>query len=134
MNQTQIEIPIARVRVVGYTYLVDFGPSVQPRFHTVTKGRRCSCRSRDACPAIDAVTEYLLAGGRRAPDPMPSCPICGAETVRDRAWDGKYTKELGWRCVEGGLTHFLQAKAQRIIQAIQAREAVNPNGGSDERR
>lgn len=43
MNQTQIDLPTARVRVVGYTYLVDFGPSVQPRFHTVNKQRRCSC-------------------------------------------------------------------------------------------
>jgi hypothetical protein len=31
-----------RIRVIGYTYLVDFGPSTQPRFHAVNKQRSCS--------------------------------------------------------------------------------------------
>jgi hypothetical protein len=129
MNQTRTALPIARVRVVGYTYLVDLGPSVQPRFHTVNKQRRCSCTLKEACPAIEAVAEYLCNGGKRAPDPMPPCPICGAETVCDRSWNGKYTGQLGWRCTQGGLSHFLQAKALRIIQAQRARDAANVNGG-----
>jgi hypothetical protein len=87
-----------RIRVIRYTYLVDFGPSTQPRFHTVNKQRICSCPLEETCPAIEAVKEYLCNGRQRAPDPMPPCPICGAETVRDRKWDGKYTKEIGWRC------------------------------------
>ena len=106
-----------RVRVVGYTYLVDLGPTTQPRFHTVDKHRRCSCELGIECPAIEAVAEYLQNGGLRAPDPMPACPICGAEIVRDRHWNGKYTKELGWCCTAGGISHFLQAKAERIRQA-----------------
>jgi hypothetical protein len=32
-----------RIRVIGYTYLVDFSPSTQPRFHAVNKQRSCSC-------------------------------------------------------------------------------------------
>ena len=111
-----------RIRVVGYIYLVDFGPSTQPRFHTVNKQRRCSCELGAECPAIEAVAEYLSNCGQRAPDPMPPCPICGAETVRDRKWDGKYTKELGWRCSAGGLTHFLQAKAERIREALRRKQ------------
>ncbi len=120
MIQSQTDMPTARVRVVGYTYLVDLGPSAQPRFHTVYKQRRCSCQKGETlpldrpCPAIEAVAEHLRGGGQRAPDPMPSCPICGADTFRDRDWDGKHTKQLGWRCCEGGLSHFLQAKAARI--------------------
>jgi hypothetical protein len=117
MIQTHFVTPITRVRVVGYTYLVDLGPLAQPRFHTVNKQRRCSCQLKETCPAIEAVAEYLCNGGKRAPDPMPPCPLCGAETFRDRNWDGKYTKELGWRCTQGGLSHFLQTKALRIIQA-----------------
>ena len=113
-----------RIRVIGYTYLVDFGPSTQPRFHTVNKQRSCSCPLKETCPAIKAVAEHLRNGGQRAPDPMPPCPICGAETVRDRKWDGKYTRELGWRCTTGGLTHFLQAKAERIKEALRRQQAA----------
>ena len=111
-----------RVRVVGYIYLVDFGPTTQPRFHTVNKQRRCSCELGAGCPAIEAVAGYLRNGGQRAPEPMPPCPICGAETFRDRKWDGKYTKELGWRCSAGGLSHFLQAKAERIKEALRRKQ------------
>lgn len=60
-----------RVRVVGYIYLVDFGPLTQPRFHIVNKRRRCSCPWKETCPAVEAVAEYLRNGGQRAPDPMP---------------------------------------------------------------
>jgi len=112
-----------RVMVIGYRYKVDFGPTVKPQVHLVDKQRRCSCELGATCPAIEAVAEYLRNGGQRAPDPMPPCPICGAETFRDRVWDGKYTKELGWRCTVGGLTHFLQAKGERIKQALRQREA-----------
>lgn len=115
---------LTRIRVIGYTYLVDFGPSTQPRFHTVNKQRSCSCELGAGCPAIEAVVEYLRNGGQRAPDPMPPCPICGAETIRDRKWDGKYTRELGWRCTVGGLRHFLEAKAERIKEALRRNRAA----------
>jgi hypothetical protein len=116
--------PPTRIRVVGYTYLVDLGPSTQPRFHTVNKQRSCSCPLKETCPAIEAVAEYLCSGGQRAPDPMPPCPICGAETVRDRDWDGVHTKTLGWRCTAGGTSHFLQARVQRIQAALRRRQAA----------
>ncbi len=124
----KVEIDLAgrptRIRVIGYTYLVDLGPSTQPRFHTVNKQRRCSCQLKETCPAIEAVAEYLRNGGQRAPDPMPPCPICGAETVRDRKWDGKYTNELGWCCTAGGLRHFLEAKAERIKEALRRNQTA----------
>ncbi len=113
-----------RVMVVGYRYKVDFGPSVKPQVHLVDKQRCCSCELGSECPAIEAVAEYLRNGGQRAPNPMPPCPICGAETVRDRKWDGKYTKELGWRCTAGGLRHFLEAKAERIKEALRRKQAA----------
>jgi hypothetical protein len=121
-----------RIRVIGYAYLVDFGSSTQPRFHTVNKQRSCSCPLKETCPAIEAVAEYLRNGGQRAPDPMPPCPtlrsaqcgVCGAETVRDRKWDGKYTKEFGWRCTAGGLRHFLEAKAERIKEALRRNQTA----------
>jgi hypothetical protein len=116
------------VMVIGYRYKVDFGPNVLPRVHLVDKQRRCSCELGADCPAIEAVAEYLRNGGQRAPDPMPACPICGAETFRDRNWDGKYTKELGWRCTAGGLSHFLQAKARRIQEALRKKAACQKSG------
>ena len=48
-----------RIRVVGYTYLVDFGPTTQPRFHTVNKQRQCFCKLGVACPAAEATCLVL---------------------------------------------------------------------------
>jgi hypothetical protein len=124
ITQHDLSSPTTNIRVVGYTYLVDFGPTTQPRFHTVDKQRRCSCELSESCPAIEAVAEYLRNGGKRALDPMPACPICGAATIRDRHWNGKYTKELGWRCTAGGISHFLQAKAERIKQALRRKRTA----------
>ena len=103
------------ISIQGYEYLVDFGSGSEPRFHRVNKNKECSCGAPD-CAAIDAVRIYLQTGGTRAPDPekMMLCPICGSATYPDRRWDGKYTKDLGWRCTKGGLRHFLKAKAERI--------------------
>jgi hypothetical protein len=77
---------------------------------------------KEICPAIEAAVEYLRNGGQSAHDPMPPCPICGAETVCDRQWDGKYTKELGWRCTAGGLSHFLEAKDKWIKEALRRKQ------------
>ena len=89
--------------------------------HIVDKDKKCSCGDRH-CQSIQAVADYLRKGGQRAPLGMPPCPICGSKTFRDRTWDGKYTRELGWRCQDGGLGHFLQAKAERIKKNL----AENP--------
>jgi len=115
------------VSIAGCEYLVDYGSRVKGRFHRVNKYKECSCGDPH-CPAIDAVRSYLRAGGVRAPDPvrMPPCPICGGRTTRDRNWDGKYTHELGWRCENGGIRHFLQAKTEHIKQNIAAHPWLIP--------
>jgi hypothetical protein len=113
----------ATVAVAGSQYLVDFGAKTPQRFHRVSKNKDCSCGA-PYCEAIEAVRQYLQAGGVRAPDPESAftCPICGSKTYRDRNWDGKFTRELGWRCSKGGLHHFLEAKAERI----KKQQAENP--------
>ncbi len=117
-------IPI-RVSVYGCGYLVDFGQGVKPRCHWVNKEKHCSCGD-SSCPAIEAVRDYLLEGGQRAPDPLPLCSICGAKVSRDPTWDGKYTHELGWRCSQGGLAHFLQQKMERIRKNWQEHPYLIP--------
>jgi hypothetical protein len=114
-----IEASALKVSIQGNQYLVDFGQGSSPRFHKVSKNKECSCGALN-CEAIEAVRQYLQAGGQRAPDPegMPPCPICGSKTYRDRNWDGKYTHTLGWRCEKGGLRHFLEAKAERIKRQL----------------
>jgi hypothetical protein len=74
------------VRVEGYTYLVDFGPGIKPRFHAVLKNESCTCHLGAGCPAVEAVREYRKAGGEQAPEPPADyyvsapekCPLCGA--------------------------------------------------------
>ena len=115
-ERRMVEAPVLPVSVQGYFYLVDFGLGSFPRYHRVNKAKECSCGA-PYCEAIEAVRVYLQSGGMRAPDPeggLPPCPICGSKTFRDRVWDGKYTKTLGWLCSKGGLHHFLVAKAERI--------------------
>ena len=123
-EKTDIEVSALPVSIQGNQYLVDFGQASHPRFHKVSKNKECSCGAL-YCEAIEAVCQYLQAGGLRAPDPegMPPCPICGSKTYRDRNWDGKYTKTLGWRCEKGGLRHFLEDKAARIKKHL----AENPH-------
>lgn len=113
---------LAQVSIVGYQYRVDFGPSANTRVHLVDKQRRCSCKLGTGCPAVKAVAEYLKSGGQRAPDPLPPCPICGAEIVMDHHFDGKYTLEPGWLCTKGGLHHFLLAKGERIKEALHRKQ------------
>jgi hypothetical protein len=105
--------------------VVSMGTS--PKGKKSQKRKECSCGA-PYCEAIEAVRQYLQAGGLRAPDPdgMPPCPICGSKTYRDRTWDGKYTRTLGWRCVKGGLRHFLEAKAERIKQQFAANPWLIP--------
>jgi hypothetical protein len=104
------------VSIHGNQYLVDFGPEQDPRYHMVNKDKTCSCGAA-FCEAIQAVRQYLQAGGMRAPESLDTsaCPICGGKTYRNPCWDGKYTKTLGWRCENGGVGHFLQTK-QALIQ------------------
>ena len=74
------------VRVEGYSYLVDFGPDIKPRFHTVIKSGHCTCDLGASCPAIESVREYRKVGGEQAKEPPidyyavapEKCPLCGA--------------------------------------------------------
>lgn len=118
-----VDVPAPAVSVLGYQYLVDFGAGAAMRYHRVNKAKECSCGA-PYCEAIEAVRQYLQAGGARAPDPPPefSCPICGVKTYPDHRWDGKYTKTPGWRCEKGGARHFLEAKGKQIQQQL----AENP--------
>ena len=123
-EDSKIDPPAAVVSVQGCQYRVDLGAGSAPRFHTVSKNKECSCGAPN-CEAIEAVRQYLLSGGLRAPDPegMPACPICGSRIFPDRTWDGKYTRTSGWRCEKGGLRHFLEDKAARIKKHL----AENPH-------
>ncbi|MCC6189025.1 MAG: hypothetical protein IT318_08315 [Anaerolineales bacterium] len=121
------------VSVVQWAYRVDYGSGVRPRWHTVSKERRCQCLLGAECPAVPAVAEYLRAGGQRAPDPpfdfWPSvpeaCPICGGQTVAD---PGLFSREHGdgWRCAETGGLCYWAARAVPLMVAKPARLYVVP--------
>jgi hypothetical protein len=118
------EAPAPVISIERYGYRVDFGPGRTDRLHRVNKNKECSCGAPH-CEAIEAVRQYLQAGGARAPDPpgaLPVCPICGGKTFPDHTWDGRHTHEPGWRCEKGGLRHFLDTKTQRIQKQL----AENP--------
>jgi len=73
------------VTVRGYFYVVDFGPDVKPRFHSVFSDGRCQCGKGKNCPAVAAVKTYRKSGGQKADRPpvgyyatLPDkCPVCG---------------------------------------------------------
>jgi DNA-directed RNA polymerase subunit RPC12/RpoP len=111
------------VSIQDNTYLVDFGHGNSQRFHRVNKRKECLCGSL-SCEAIETVRQYLQAGGMRAPEQSEglACPICGSRVFPDHRWDGKYSRKPGWRCQKGGLSHFLQAKAE----GIRKHRAENP--------
>jgi hypothetical protein len=113
-----------RIRIEQSTYIVS-SLSDPHEIHIVDKQKTCSCGDTQ-CWAIMAVAEYLVQGGQRAPLSLPVCPICGAVTIPDKAWDGKHTHEPGWRCSEGGLAHFLQVKMERIRRNWQQNPWIIP--------
>ena len=67
-EKTDIEVSALPVSIQGNQYLVIFGQGTSPRFHKVSKNKECSCGA-PYCEAIEAVHQYLQAGGLRAPDP-----------------------------------------------------------------
>mgnify|MGYP000844975644 FL=1 len=108
------------VFVAGFEYHVKLWD--ETTFSTVTREKVCSC-GEPKCAHIAAVTKYLRSGGRRPPDPVFLCPICGGKTVVDTQWldrDDEGRKRYGWRCENGGLRHFLDAKAERIKKRLAA--------------
>lgn len=109
------------IGIEGSAYRVKFLDSPEEK-HLVQKDRTCSCGEKE-CVAIKSVEDYLRAGGSRAPDPMPPCPICGSKTYPDR--DSKhrnpYTHEVPWLCETGGRSHYIQAKGQRIQENLARR-------------
>jgi hypothetical protein len=92
----------------GY-YLVQFSPQVRPRNHVVTKDRRCACVLDRDCPAVQAVRDYLLRGGARAPNPKPDsiipahCPICGG-AVHFEPRLCSHVRGAGWVCLAAAKT------------------------------
>jgi hypothetical protein len=99
--------------------------------HQVGKDKRCTCggTARHPCRHIQAVSDYLKEGGKRAPEPgalhpvrergplspppspVPAtCPICEAPLHR----------ELGshWRCVADASHYFLWRGEQGIRQFL----------------
>jgi hypothetical protein len=95
--------PLVRAMPAGH-YLVHFPGPVRPANHIVRKDRSCVCALGEACPAVQAVTDYLRRGGERAPDPKPgsfipaSCPICGGQ-VHFEPMLCSPARGAGWVCL-----------------------------------
>lgn len=125
----------AVVKVAGYFYDVRFFEDgeefsgLNQRIHRVGKDRRCTCQSGASCPAVTAVSEYLKAGGERAPDPPPGyypavpivCPICLSEAIYAPTLSSKQ-RGIGWRCRKGGSRHYWQTQ----VKVLQQKLAANP--------
>jgi hypothetical protein len=119
----------ARVTVIGYFYGVDLGYGVQPQHHRDGKDRKCTCGLGADCPAVQAVVDYLKAGGERAPDLSPgyfpvapqACPICGEETYYVPGLSSK-RRGAGWACVKGSESHYWQ----HHVNVLRGLFAANP--------
>jgi hypothetical protein len=126
-------IPSSPVTVQGYTYQVDLGAEVRPRYHTVHKDRSCDCGLGKDCPAVGVVAEYLRNGGQRAPDPRPdfwpkvpeACPVCGGPAIADWALNSR-RHGCGWRCL-GEASHYWEMRARALIAAQRRAYAATPD-------
>jgi len=126
----------ARVSVVQWAYRVDYGPGVRPRRHTVSKDRKCQCPLGAECPAVNAVGDYLRAGGERATD-LPfdfwlrlpeACPICGGPVTPETALSSRIHGQ-GWRCGQTGLLCYWAARTVPLLMAQSAGPYVSPPAG-----
>jgi len=101
----------------GYQVMLPTGANQSLEAHYVNSSvTTCSCHRGSRCPAVREVRSYLATGGQKMSSEekqartnnsqIPStCPICGAAVKRDRFGGRK-----GWRCEEGGLIHYYQAR------------------------
>jgi len=116
----------AIVVVNQYSYTVDFGPTVQPRMHSVGKDKHCSCKDAD-CPAVAAVADYLRKGGERAPEPPAgflvaapeTCPICSAPAYFDPKMSSK-VRGAGWGCSKTGTKHYFAWRTELARKDLAA--------------
>ncbi len=123
----------ACIAISGYFYDVTFDAGVPRQVHRVGKDRRCTCPQGAHCPAVAAVTEYLKAGGERAPDPplgfypvAPAlCPICKAEAVYDPSLSSK-RRGAGWRCRQAGSLHYWEDQVRTLRQKLAANPWLFP--------
>ena len=105
-----------------YHYRVDFGPDVQPRYHTVSWELACTCRLGEDCPAVTAVKKYLQDGGKTAKTPEPGywptiphkCPVCAGVVHYDPQLSSK-RRGLGWRC-ESDKSHYWTHQGQALAK------------------
>ena len=102
-----------KVQIAGTCYLV----VLHGKYHFVSQNRRCSCG--ETCEAVRLVSEYLRAGGRRAPMGIPlppltvprRCPICDADARPAPQLDTRHGR--GWRCVEDP-SHFWHVRLEPL--------------------
>ena len=114
------------ISVNGFSYRVDLGPGVAPRYHTVRKDRTCTCPLGKDCPVVLVVADHLRNGGQRAPDPPDDywfippvrCPVCGGPAAPDPVLDNR-RHGRGWGCL-GDSSHYWQLLANRLVAAQQA--------------
>ena len=93
--------------------------------HEVRRDGVCSCGGtfQYACPAIDAIRDYLAGGGERPvghhPDSWPEswhraplfCPVCDCPAIPDRYLNSRAGP--GWRCSLEPL-HFWQVRMEPL--------------------
>ncbi len=133
LRLSEVAVLPSTVSIEGHTYRVDLGPGVQPRYHTVTKDRTCTCSLGRDCPAIKVVARHLIDGGQRAPDPptdywftVPDyCPVCGGPVQEDRHLNNR-RHGRGWRCLMDS-SHYWQLLTQRLMAAQQAAYVATPD-------
>ena len=126
--RTQNPVDPPEIRVSGYFYIVDFGEKIEPRYHYVGINGACTCALDKNCPAVTHVQRYLDEddGPRAARPPAPGfypvpparCPICGADVVADHKL-GSRKRGIGWRCAEGGSSHYWKRQGQLLAQAFE---------------
>ena len=111
----------SEVNVYQYHYRVDWGPMVRPRIHYVGKNRVCDCDLGKNCPSVERVSDYLKAGGERAPeypaDYWPQtpeqCPVCGANCENEPRLT-TVRHGVGWACSTAGTLHYWEARTRAI--------------------
>ena len=124
-GREEYETLIPEISLRQYAYRVDWGKSLFPRWHTVSKERKCSCAFGIDCPSVERVRDWLKNGGERAPDYPPGyfpavpliCPICSADTVAEPLADSE-RRGKAWSC-SVGMKHYWQLVSVAMKIAIE---------------
>lgn len=103
--EVKYRIPVNRIREVLSQEFGEFSPMRIPEYEERLAYISSQTQAPINPPSYDHFTFI----------PDQKCPMCGSRIYSDPVWNDRMHKIPGWRCESGGLLHYLQWRANKMM-------------------